>query len=196
MEEILYTGLIASDKDKMLQVVDHCHFTEDALFLAEQLPTTIISSQKQRLNLLRFTSIQDSPPCIEYATGRIFQDDRELRWEKQGNEIHIVYLGPAESGVDLQEDKIRENPELETLIKQPEPGYYYLFGERLRPKDLEKLNKVAQAGDFAVLRIPRILRYPVAQNEKRYVRLVVCDYLDKATGHVALFRFQRLETVE
>ena len=63
MEEILYTGLIASDK--MSQVVDHCHFAEDALFLAEQLPTTIISSQKQRLNLLKFTSNQDRPPCIE-----------------------------------------------------------------------------------------------------------------------------------
>ena len=194
MAEILYTGLIASDK--MQSVVDHCHFTRDALFLAEQLPTNLIVSQKERLNLLRFTFIEESPPCVEYATGRIFQDDRELRWEKRGDKLHIIYLGPAEDSTDLQEDSLRENGELSTLIKGSEPGYYYLFGERLGADDLEKLSKVAQPGDFAVLRIPRILRYPVPQNDKRYVRLVVCNYLEKATGHVSLFRFQRLETVE
>jgi hypothetical protein len=194
MKEILYTGLIASDK--MSQVVDQCHFTRDALFLAEQLPTTIIKSKKERLNLLKFTSIEDSPPCIEYSTGRIFQHDRELRWERQRNEVRIIYLGPAEDNVNLQEDRIRENPVLETLVKQSEPAYYYLFGERLRPADLEKLSQVAQPGDFAVLRIPRILRYPVPQDDKRYVRLVVCNYREKATDRVALFRFQRLETVE
>jgi hypothetical protein len=38
-------------------------------------------------------------------------------------------------------------------------------------------------------------RYPMFQSDKRYVRLVVCNYLEKARGYVALFRFQRLETV-
>ncbi len=41
-----------------------------------------------------------------------------------------------------------------------------------------------------------LIRYPVPQNDKRYVRLVVCNYLEKATGYVALFRFQWLETAE
>lgn len=193
MAEILYAGPVASDK--MPQVVDHCHFSREALFLAEQFPTNLIVSQKERLNLLKFTSIEDSPPCTDYATGRIFQDDRELRWEKQGDKLHIIYLGPAEDSADLQED-ITKSPKLDDLTRRSEPSYYYLFGERLRKDDLEQLSKVALPGDFAVLRIPRILRYPVPQNNKRYVRLVVCDYLEKTTGRVALFRFQRLETVE
>src|SRR6266852_2937085 len=194
MAEILYTGLVAAEE--VQQVVAHCHFTQDALFLAEQIATHFITKPQERLDLLRFTYFKSSPSCIEYTSGRIFQEDRELRWEKQEDKWRVVYLGQAENDAELQEYKLRKNEEFSSLTKRTELKYYYLFGERLRPDDLKKLGKVAQPGDFAVVRIPRILRYPVRQNNRRYVRLAVCEYLEAATGRVALFRFQCLETVE
>ena len=59
------------------------------------------------------------------------------------------------------ENKLHQREVLSTLTKTDEPTYYYLFGERLKAEDLKKFDKVAQKGDFAVVRIPRILRYPV-----------------------------------
>ncbi|HWS84697.1 MAG TPA: CRISPR-associated protein Csx19 [Ktedonobacteraceae bacterium] len=194
MAEILYTGLVAAEK--VQKIVAYCNFTLDALFLAEQIPTHFITNPQERLDLLRFTYFKSSPSCIEYTSGRIFQEDRELRWEKQEDKWRVVYLGEAENGTELQEYKLKENQKFASLTKGTEPKYYYLFGERLRPDDLKKLGKVAQPGDFAVVRIPRILRYPVCQDNHRYVRLAVCEYLEAVTGRVALFRFQRLETVE
>jgi hypothetical protein len=193
MVEVSYTGRVTADE--MQQVVAHCHFGQDALFLGEHLPTHVITGTKERENLLRFTYFKSSPPCREYTSGRIFQEDRELRWEKQGERIRIVYVGQADEGIDFQEYRLKKNKEFDSLTKRTEPKYYYLFGERLRAGDLKKLGKVAQPGDFAVVRIPRILRYPVEQNNQRYVRLVVCEYLEEATGCVGLFRFQRLETM-
>ena len=194
MAEILYTGLI--DAEEVQKVVAHCDFSQDALFLAEQIPTHFVTSPQERLNLLRFTYFNDSSPCVEYTSGRIFQEDRELRWEKQEDKWRVIYLGQAENDVELQKYELRKNEEFDSLTKRTEPKYYYLFGERLRASDLKKLSKVAQPGDFAVVRIPRILRYPVQQNNRRYVRLAVCEYLEAVTGRVALFRFQGLETVE
>jgi len=193
MGEVLYTGLISTDKIR--QIVTHCQFGQDALFLAEQLPTHVITRAEERQNLLRFTYFKSSPPCSEYTSGRIFQEDRELRWEMQGERMRVVYVGQADEGTDLQEYRLQKSTEFDLLIKSAEPKYYYLFGERLRPGDLTKLGKVAQPGDFAVVRIPRILRYPTEPNNQRYVRLVVREYLEAETNRVALFRFQRLETM-
>ncbi len=194
MAEILYTGLV--DADKVQQVVAHCHFTQNALFLAEQLPRHLITRQRDRLDLLKFTYVKDSLPCTDYTSGRIFQYDRELRWEKQADRVRLIYLGAEEGSEALQEAGMSEKKELGTFAKRAVPTYYYLFGERLKSGTLEKLGEVAQLGDFAVLRIHRILRYPVEQNDLPYIRLAACDYLEKATGRVVLFRFQQLEPVE
>jgi hypothetical protein len=196
MLEMLYTGLVTAEE--LQQVVDHCHFTRDALFLAEQLPSHVITGLQERQNLLRFAYFEGGAACSEYTSGRIFQEDRELRWEKQtgkhAGKIRVVYLGQADNETELQEDRLSKKKEFDTFIRS-ELKYYYLFGERLRASDLKKLGKVALPGDFAVVRIPRILRYPVPQNSQRYVRLAVCEYLDAATGRIALFRFQGLETL-
>jgi hypothetical protein len=193
MVEVLCTGIVSVDK--MQQIVTHCHFGQDALFLAEQLPNYVITGAEERKNLLRFTYFKSSPSCSEYTSGRIFQEDRELRWEMQGKRMRVVYVGQADESTDLQEYGLRKSAEFDSLIKSAKPKYYYLFGERLRPGDLKKLGKVAEPGDFAVLRIPRILRYPTQQNNQRYVRLVVCEYLEAKTNRLELFRFQRLETM-
>lgn len=158
--------------------------------MAEQLPTHLINKE-ERLDLLQFIYFKSDLSCAKYTTGRIFQEDRELRWEKQGEKLRVVYVGAAENEAELRDDRLHPNTVLSTLKKKT--TYYYLFGERLRKDDLDKMGKAVQAGDFAVVRIPRILRYPVANDNKRYARLIVCEYREPETDRVALFRFQNVE---
>jgi hypothetical protein len=192
MAEIAYSGQIPAAR--MQQVVAHCHFAQgDALFMAEQIPAHFITSKQERDNLLQFTHFNSDLSCAEYTSGRIFQEDRELRWEKQGDDtLRVVYIGSAEHEGELRDDQLQPYHAFNELKKQSEPTYYYLFGERLRHKDSNRSDKALLAGDFAVLRIPRTLSYPVPPDNKRYARLAVCEYLE--AGRVALFRFQRLET--
>jgi hypothetical protein len=200
MTEICYAGQI--DLARIKQLIVDCHFAQNALLLAEQIPSRVIRNAKERHDLLRFTSFnkdrldEETPALSDYTSGRIFQEDAELRWERQGNKMHVVYIGPQERSSVLEDYDLQEMQNLQKLKKSLEPTYCYLFGEKLRPSDLEKIGPGAQAGDFAELRIPRLLRYPVPQDGKRYVRLAVCEYINEETGQVELFRFQGLETVE
>ncbi len=189
MTEIVYTGLVTAEE--MGQVVAHCHFSQEARFLAEQLPTHIVNNRQERLDLLQFIYFNSDLSCAEYTSGRIFQEDREMRWEKQGEKIRVVYLGSAKHEAELHDDPLRPNDMLSALTKKT--TYYYLFGERLRKDELDKMGKAVQKGDFAVVRIPRILRYLVDNDDKRYARLKVCEYLEPETKRIVLFRFQSVE---
>jgi hypothetical protein len=166
----------------------------EAFFLAELFPTHLVKTQQERENLLQFTFFNQKLCCTDYTTGRIFQQDRELRWERQDELMRVVYLGESENEAQFTEYHLKPKEILHALRKRSEPTYYYLFGERLRESDLQKLGKAAQKGDFAVVRIPRMLRYPVKVNDDRYARLAVCEYLEDVTHRVVLFRFQGVES--
>jgi hypothetical protein len=195
MTEILYTGPVSLDK--MPRIVAACHFEPNALFLAEHIPTHPIITQKERRDLLRFTYVKEGTPCTEYSSGRIFQEDRELRWERQREILRVVYLGPTDTDAEavfVEYGMVKKQKELDALKKSVELTHYSLFGERLKSDDLPYFGKTAQPGDFAVLRIPRVLRYPVPLDGKPSARLQVCEYLNEVTGSVDLFRFQAVET--
>jgi len=199
MAEKLYTGKVALDTFPKL--LASCHFPADALVLAEQFPEYVIDDVSKPQDLLRFTYFEPDKPeqiiaLAGYTSGRIFQMDGELRWEKQGDSMRIVYLGSEKYVPVLQEYGLRENAELDKLAPQEEVKYYYLFGERLKSEDLRKMGGIARPGDFAQVRIPHLLRYPVRPDSGSYVRLVVREYVDTTTGQTALFRFQSLEAVE
>jgi hypothetical protein len=197
MEEKLYTGKVAIDD--LEKLIASCHFPEDTRtwVLAEQLPNRVIAKAKERQNLLLFAYFKQDIPFASYTSGRIFREDTELRWEKQESEMSIVYLGAKEYISVLRDYGLHENQEeLLKLTAREEPKYYYLFGERLQNEDIEKMGGIARPGDFAQVRIPRLLRYPVPQNTASYVRLKVREYINAATGTVGLFRFQSLEAVE
>ena len=195
MTEILYAGPVALEK--MPQIVAACHFEPEARFLAEHIPTQVIISREERQELLRFTYVREGTPCADYTSGRIFQEDRELRWERQKETLRVVYLGPADTNAEaifLEYGMKDKKEDLAALEKSQELKYYALFGERIKEADLRYFGKTAQPGDFAVVRIPRVLRYPVKPDDKPAARLLVCEYHNKATGSVDLFRFQELET--
>jgi hypothetical protein len=199
MVEKLYTGKVASEN--LPKLLASCHFSPEALVLAEQIPQYVIDDRRNPPKLLLFERFEPDKPeqmneLANYTSGRVFQEEAELRWEKQGKMLRIVYLGSEEYAPAWQEYDLLENRELDKLVPQKEPGHYYLFGERIKRGDLEKMHGRARAGDFAEVRIPHLLRYPVQPDAGSYVRLVVREYIDAATGQMALFRFQSLEPVE
>src|SRR5450631_442463 len=94
MAEILYAGAVPLEE--MPQIVAACNFERDARFLAENIPTHLVSTPEERQNLLSFTYVKEGIPYSAYSSGRIFQEDRELRWERQKDQLRVVYLGPPD----------------------------------------------------------------------------------------------------
>ena len=190
MEETLYAGEVTVND--FPQLVIDCGFSHHAYALSEQLPAWVITRANERQDLLRFTHFDPAILFAAYTSGRVFDEHAELRWEKQGNMMQVVYLGTKERAEVLLRYKLHKKDELAAL-KPADEKKYVLFGERIRSDDLKKIGPVAQPGDFAEVRIPRILRYPMPQNEQRYARLTVREYLDEQS-RVVLFRFQNLES--
>src|SRR5436305_13724318 len=111
MTEILYTTDIPLDD--LPRLIMACHFSAPAWILAEHCPDRESITTKNRRSLLQFTyfptdsSTADShagrffpdDPDISityYHTGRVFQADAELRWERQRDQMHVIYIGPNE----------------------------------------------------------------------------------------------------
>ena len=65
-------------------------------------------------------------------------------------------------------------------------------GEQINGKQSKN---AVRSGDFAELRIHRILRYPAPGHvpDKGYVQLQVQEYIDPDSGQVQFFRFQGLD---
>lgn len=181
MTEMLCVGPV-EDIDTLIA---ECQFPPEAMFLTEKFPQHVVK-REERQNLLRFRRLDATKQFAEYAAGRIFNQDFELRWEKTGNGVQAIYVGAERK---LSELKVMHDLNLETY----QTRYYYLFGQRLEPEELEQIGAPAQPGDFAELRIPRLLRYPVSG---RRVQLAVREYIEETTGNVMLFRFADLKPVE
>jgi hypothetical protein len=184
MTEMVYTGVV----DDLNGLIAGCKFPEKALFLAERLPKHVVEKiEEERQELLCFTFFDPNIPFAGYTCGRIFHRDFELRWEQIDDKaVRVVYVGVERSIEPLQvkrDLKLKRNSDIK---------YYYLFGKRLEPEELELIGKPATREDFAEVRIPRLLRYPAPENAKR-VCIGVCEYVQETTGKVELFRFQSLE---
>ncbi len=197
-KEILCAGPV-EDIDALIAA---CKFPPDALFLVEMLPQHVVVKPKERQDLLRFAYFDGKIRFSMYTSGRIFHPEFELRWQKNDGKIQVVYVGTKRdlpslevmSDADLETSRRESVPDLRTFRRR----HYYLFGERLRTGDLDKIGVPLEERDFAFaeVRIPRLLLYyPAPQNAQR-VRLVVREYLDEGTDEVKLFRFERLEPAE
>jgi hypothetical protein len=185
--EKAYAGPIEHISD----LIAACQFLENSLFLAERLPQQTVISKQERQDLLCFRHFDPNIPFDIYTSGRIFNEDFELRWEKSDDKtaqsVYAVYVGKEQSLPLLKPVRDVRRNEL--------PRYYYLFGTRLEKEELEQIGEPAAEGDFAEVRIPRLLRYPPLDGAKR-VRLGVYEYLKEGTGEVLLFRFSSLEPAE
>ncbi|MDQ2717458.1 MAG: hypothetical protein M3Z08_21395, partial [Chloroflexota bacterium] len=59
---------------------------------------------------------------------------------------------------------------------------------------LQRIGPAAQPGDFAEVRIPRLLRYPALDTlaGAQRIQLDTCEYIDPDTGANIAYRFKRL----
>lgn len=211
MGELLATGPVRD----IAAFIKACNFPSEAFLLTENFPSYRVNDQRERQNLLRFARLKDGLAkdgfdVNQTTSGRVFLPDFELRWEKKDHVYWVIYLGTPREVPELE-----TNEKLRALLDELEPHEdskrYYLFGEVLDPDDPDehkaaniKAMGIEETNDYytyAEVRIPRLLRYPPAADtsqpkEARRVQLVICEYIDKATGSVQLFRFQDLRPEE
>jgi hypothetical protein len=189
-DDILCTGKVPD----INALIAQCAFLPaDAYVLLEELPQRVSGDREDRQDLLRFArygaNIEKNK--IGAATsGRIFNQKFELRWERNAGTTSVVYLGEPREVAGLTKD----DTTLPELDKVDEAKRYYLFGEYLDEGKLGRMGIEMRPGEtyYAEVRIPRLLRYPITEQSRR-VQLTVCEYREKATGQVKLFRFQGLE---
>jgi hypothetical protein len=181
MDTVVYGKLLT--RAELAQLLEKCTFLHQGTFLGEDFPLDLVS-EKERDRLIRFIRFDAAltyEMYAQYTSGRIFHADFEVRWQPEGDMVRVLYIG-SEQKMPLLE--VLKYPELEKRVEQQS---YYLFGERLKNSRTVKIGKPVSAEDFAEARIPRLLHYPIG-GEKRYAQLIMQEYLDKATGQVALYR--------
>ncbi|MBA2287403.1 MAG: hypothetical protein H0W02_18175 [Ktedonobacteraceae bacterium] len=201
-EEILYTG----PTPDIAALIAAFNFPPAAYTLVESMPQRVVTLDI-RQDLLCFTRLSDSggpDKLASFTSGRIFQEDFELRWEQISGQTQVVFLGTK----DGYEETLRATPGLkpdtETLQHlHARTRDYYLFGQFLADEDRERMVLPALKSEeevyYAEARIHRLLHYPVKpDNPKKAprVQLVVKEYSDTSTGQVRLFRFSGLKAVE
>lgn len=161
------------------------------LVLMESQPDHVVEPG-ERQDLLRFVLFDPKMDFKPYTSGRIFNEYSEIRWEKHHSDIDIVYTGNEEYRPDLQNAKVRDPRKLDgcKLVSRK----YFLFGKRLDAAGLDHIGAVAQEGDFAEVRIPRLLRYPRLDSlgDAERVQLAVYEYVDLKTGTNVAYRFHGL----
>lgn len=174
--------LLAGKVNDITPLLKRFRIPSDTLMLLESQPQHITEAQT-RQELLLFARFEPDTDFTRYTSGRVFHQHGELRWEKQQKSTQIVYTGVEQHKPEID---IRQTIQLEGCERITRE--YYLFGKRLKDQELELIGSPAQEGDFAEVRIPRLLRYPAPQNAER-VRLVVYEYIDDMTGANIAFRF-------
>jgi hypothetical protein len=191
VDETVYAGPV-EDITEFIQTCSFLSLSDSvgSLILLEKQSQKIVEKE-DRQNLLLF--MEYSCPVSnfsEYTAGRIFHEEFELRWEKIDSGVQVVYIGKKRvlplltESADILKDCVRPT------------SSYYLFGKRLDEKVVESIGKPAQRGDYAEVRIPRLLRYPVKDERQNYVKLNVYEYRHQVTNERILFRFRNLAEVK
>jgi hypothetical protein len=200
---MVYTGRI----DDIDGLVASCQFSPEAYVLVEQFPEHIVSGTKERQNLLLFIHLKELESdqnrdihLDTYTSGRVFDQHAELRWERttqteqQEGKFQVVFVGPEHEQLHFH----KMEKEQSEKFGEPRDTHYFLFGVRLDTDDINAIGSRAQEGDFAQLRIPRLLRYPSMPDghRARRLQLEVSEYVDEDTGKVHLFRYRDLQAGE
>jgi hypothetical protein len=187
-QELLLARTIAADYFSELLKGYATPPDEPVFALVEAYPQQRIQPE-QRQDLLRFAIFTPSMDLNPYTSGRIFHREGELRWERYQDLVHVVYTGYEEYRPAFQEEKKQPLNTTEKVLRD-----YFLFGKRLDKQELEHIGPAAQQGDFAEVRIPRLLRYPILPTLARAERLqlTTCEYIHPGTGILIAYRFQNL----
>jgi hypothetical protein len=195
VNDILCTGQARS----LPELINQCGFSTEAFLLVEKLPQSVVSDGEERQNLLYFAHLrdirqEDIATYTSYTSGRVFDQERELRWEHDisTGKTNVVYLGKPCILAGLTKDENEPGREPATNKK-----YYYLFGQILADPEQMGIKVKPELAAYAEVRIPRLLLYPrLGTKPPQRLKLEVHEYVDQETGHVKLFRFRDLQPAE
>lgn len=181
MTEQMYWGR----NEKLLPILHALDCPPESLMILERMPNAFLSDNEQKNGIC--LQAYDASKNIEmWERGRIFHNKFELRWEKQDSVFVIVYIGEP---IELPMLHTKSLSEFETQDET-----YYLWGERMSADALESMNQPATMDVFLELQIPRLLSYPVSnQDGKNRVKISARHYLNSETGVLEFYRFRHLE---
>ena len=189
-QELLLAGIVEQEDFLKFLEKDYQPLQDfRTLMLLEHQPRSLVEPDK-RQNLLIFAPFNHTFDFASYTSGRVFHEHGELRWERSRSIVRLVYIGSAayQPGVPTMRDV-----EQETLDHYNKTSInYFLFGKRLDKEQVARIGANAQEGDFAEVRIPRLLRYPSVGTESERVQIAVYAYVDRATGVSVAARFHDL----
>ena len=158
------------------------------LMLLEDQPRRVVA-EDARQDLLYFAIFDPTFDFTLYTAGRIFHRLGELRWERQQTKVQVVYTGHKDY-------KPAINDALTIALEGRffEDRAYLLFGKRLHKPERDLIGSAAQPGDFAEVRIPRLLRYPPLESldDAEMVQLDTREYMDDTTARNIAYRFMSL----
>lgn len=115
----------------------------------------------------------------ESYSGRVFGEDTEIRWRRDGNEFVVVIISEREKISPGSEFIGLEDME-DISEYAAKDNSYFLWGEHLQDRK----------GKWYEGRIPRILEYPV-DGTPEHVKLKVVEY--QKDGLTQFIRFVKLE---
>ncbi len=173
--------------DNLLPIMKKLDCPPESLAMLERVPKTFFSDDEcaQGICVRTYDAHEDFET---WEHGRIFHKNFELQWEKQDAVFSVVYIGkekalPIHHTASLSDFEIRDES-------------YYLWGEKMAADTLEKIGQPKATSLFLELQIPRLLHYPVSnQDGKLRVKLSARHYLNAKTGVLEFYRFRFLEEV-
>ena len=173
--------------EKLIPIVQALECPTESLMMLERVPNTFLSDDERQEGIC-LQKYDASENFEAWEHGRIFHNDFELRWEREGEIFVIVYTG---------EQKKFPVPHTKLLSEfEVQDESYYLWGEKMTVDALKRIDQPATTNLFLELQIPQLLRYPVSnRNEKFRVKLSVRHYLNSETGTLEFYRFRHLEEV-
>jgi CRISPR-associated protein (TIGR03984 family) len=173
--------------EKLSTIVQALDCPPELLMMLERVPTAFLSDDEQKPGIC-LQKYDASENLEAWERGRIFHNNFELRWEKQGGVFVIVYIGEP---TELPMPHIKSLSEFEIQDET-----YYLWGERVSAGNLKRIGQPETANLFLELQIPRLLPYPVSnRGGKSRVKISARHYLNLETGDLEFYRFRYLEEV-
>lgn len=154
--------------------------------ILERVPKSWLDKDQEGIFFQKFNY---NSPFSTFEKGRIFDCDRELRWEiTESGKFWVVYAGK-----DIILSELNPIP---TEYLETSTSTYLLWGKKVTSEILKQLGR-NEKNLFIEIQIPRILQYPVESeaNKKTRVELKALEYIDKKTGRVVFSRFYGLEEV-
>lgn len=175
MADMICTGKVA-DPTAVLQALD---WSSDAAFMLLERVVDHWLTEEEQKDGFRFDRYDEKISYADWPIGRVFDKDKELRWQKADSGFDVVYCGADD----------QNPPELVRLTDEFQPGKavdYLLWGRWSNDH-----------GVFYEAKMPRLFKYPVENlTDQGRVQIGVIEYRDQQTGQLHHYRFTKMEAAQ